>query len=98
MMPIKIEAAAISHTRILGSKIIKMPTIINTMPGTISRNPDPGVFVIPLHIEAIGHISILLMLIPPLNIERLTSAITRPAYDTKREAPRCITGDLPPIK
>jgi hypothetical protein len=65
MTPIKIETEAISHTRIFGSKMITIPTIIKIRPGTISIYPDPGFFAIPLHMDAIGHVSILLMITPP---------------------------------
>jgi hypothetical protein len=66
MIPIKIETEAISHTSTFGSKIITIPTIIKIRPGTISIYPDPGFFAIPLHMDAIGHISTLLMITPPL--------------------------------
>lgn len=60
MVPMTIDAPAISQNRIFGSIRIKIPPKIKTAPGTIRRNPPPRHPFIPLHIDAIGHISVML--------------------------------------
>jgi hypothetical protein len=34
------------------------PKIMKTTPGIIIQNPEPGFSIIPLHVSAIGHVSI----------------------------------------
>lgn len=56
--PIRIEAPAMSQTRILGSMKINTPPTIGRRPGITISLPNPDLYTILMHIEAIWPICI----------------------------------------
>jgi hypothetical protein len=55
IMPMKIEALAMSQAKTLGSMKINAPPRISIRPGISNKKENPGLSAIALHIGAIGH-------------------------------------------
>jgi len=57
MMPNRMQAVAINHKSIRGSRKISTPRAIIAVPGSIKRRAEYGLSIKLLHNDAIGHIA-----------------------------------------